>query len=161
MYFRVDWPILYFRIKFDIVFLLFCCLSSFGLRWNVTSDESGITSLLITTNTEKSRSHLETTVNNNNFDEVVDDITNCIIKAGQEAIPNKIVTVRPTDYHWITSHIRKLIRKRKRTYRKYKQTNYIDLWAKYKRLRNIIISEIRWSKQEYFNQLKIVLTQNK
>ncbi|MEW8545561.1 MAG: reverse transcriptase family protein [Candidatus Thiodiazotropha sp.] len=89
-----------------------------------------------------------------NVDDVVQSITEDLYNTGLECIPNKVVTIRPSDHPWITTKIRKLIRKRKRTYRNYKKTNYITLWERYKKLRNLVVKEIRTSKSEYFEKLE-------
>ena len=70
-----------------------------------------------------------------------------------ECIPNKTVTIRPSDPSWITTAIRKLIRKRKRAYQKAKQTDTPRLWNKFKKRRNKVIESIRQSKQQYLDQL--------
>ena len=73
-------------------------------------------------------------------------INQTILDAGEKAIPNKIITIRTNSHPWISCNIRRLIRKRKRAYRKYKQTSNVHYWQKYKQLRNICIREIRDSK---------------
>ena len=88
-----------------------------------------------------------------NIDQNVKDMTDAITKAAEDSIPNKTVTIRPNDPPWITSHIRLLIRKRKLTYRKFKKSKQNHHWTKYKTLRNTVISELRKSKQEYFEKL--------
>ena len=62
-------------------------------------------------------------------------------------IPNKVVTIRPSDPSWMTSCIRKLIRKRKRAYRKAKKMNAPNDRIIFKRLRNETTSMIRDSKK--------------
>ena len=62
-------------------------------------------------------------------------------------IPNKIITVCQSDIPWLTNEIKKMIRKRKRLYNKYKITKNIIDFENYKHIRNKIISEIRKSKQ--------------
>ena len=49
--------------------------------------------------------------------------------------------------------IRKLIRKRKRLYRRAKRTNNHYQWLKFKRTRNLVINEIRKSKDTYYEKL--------
>lgn len=88
------------------------------------------------------------------FDSDVKHFTEAILKAGEQSIPNKIVTIRPFEHPWITSRIKNLIRQRKRTYRKFKKTNNMRYWEKYKRLRNIVVNAIRVGKQEYFDKLE-------
>ena len=80
-------------------------------------------------------------------------ITDTIIRAADESIPNKIVTIKPDDHPWITCHIKNLIRKRKRTYRQFKKTNNMHFWTKYKQLRNKTNNAIRKSKKDYFDNL--------
>ena len=48
--------------------------------------------------------------------------TNKVLSLAKECIPNKYVTIRPSDPHWITSTIKRYIRKR-RTFREAKQTS--------------------------------------
>ncbi len=45
-----------------------------------------------------------------------------IKSAASESIPNKVALIRPADQTWINGYIRKLIRKRKRLYRKAKRS---------------------------------------
>ena len=68
-----------------------------------------------------SRSDLIMDLTLNYINEVVQNITEEIHNASLEAIPNKVVTIWPSDRPWITTKIRKSIRKRKRTFRKYKK----------------------------------------
>ena len=72
--------------------------------------------------------------------------------AAEQAIPNKIAIIRPTEHPWITCHIRNLIRKHKRTYRKFKRTSNANLWGKYEIIRNKIVSLIRKSRNDYFGK---------
>ena len=81
-----------------------------------------------------------------------------IADASERAIPHKIVTIRPKAHPWFTSTIKKLIRKRKRAYKKYKRTSILHYWAKYKRLRNICVKEIRESKKSYYENLERLLS---
>ena len=89
-----------------------------------------------------------------NIDSNVMLINQTILDAGEKAIPNKIITIRTNSHPWINCNIRRLIRKRKRAYRKYKQTSNVYYWQKYKQLRNICIREIRDSKTNYFDKLE-------
>ena len=86
------------------------------------------------------------TETNNNIDVNVEFISKVIVDASERAISHKIVTIRPKDHPWVTSTIRKLIRKWKRACKKYKRTSILHYWAKYKRLRNICVKEIQESK---------------
>ena len=75
------------------------------------------------------------------------------MQAADKSIPNKIVTIKPSDHPWITCHIKNMIRKRKRTFRQFKKTNINHYWLKYKTIRNNVVKEIRQSKQQYFDKL--------
>ena len=70
-----------------------------------------------------------------------------ILKISKDCIPNKIVTIRPSDPPWMSTSIKRYIRKRKRAYRPAKQTNSMNDLITFKRLRNITISMIRESKK--------------
>ena len=56
-----------------------------------------------------------------NIDQNIQVISDTLIKAAEESIPNKIVTIKPDDHPWNTCYIKNLIRKR--TYRQFKKTN--------------------------------------
>lgn len=81
------------------------------------------------------------------------NLTDCISSITESCIPNKKVIIRPSDPPWITTAIKRQIRKRKRAYRKAKQTNLQNHWDKFKRLRNKVVSMIRESKKSYFVSL--------
>ena len=67
----------------------------------------------------------------------------------EECIPSQIVTIRPKDKPWMTSEIRKLIRKRNRLHKIYKRTKTPQTERKYKDMRNCVVSKIRETKQNY------------
>ena len=50
------------------------------------------------------------------------NVTNHIISIFKKHIPNKEIIVRQSDPEWLTSKLKKLMRKRKRLYDKYKRT---------------------------------------
>ena len=93
-----------------------------------------------------------------NIDHNVQVLNDTLIKAAEESIPNKMVLIKPDDHPWITCHVKKLIRKRKRTYRQYKKTNDVYFWTKYKQLRNKTNNTIRKSKKDYFEKLDKLLS---
>ena len=70
-----------------------------------------------------------------------------LLHLAEDSIPNKVITIRPTDPPWITTQIKRLIRKRKRAYRNAKRTQNPSDWYKFKQYRNKVISAIRESKQ--------------
>ena len=80
-------------------------------------------------------------------------ITNRIKEISNEYIPNKIIKVKLSNLPWITTNIKKLIRKRKRLFRKARQSNDLLIWQKFQRLRNKTTSMIRLSKQNHIEAL--------
>ena len=72
-----------------------------------------------------------------------------ILELSKDCNPNKIVTIRPSD-PWMTSSIKRYIRKRKRAYHRAKQTNVMNDWNTFRRLRNKTISMIRESKKALY-----------
>ncbi|MCG8113671.1 MAG: reverse transcriptase domain-containing protein [Candidatus Thiodiazotropha taylori] len=93
-----------------------------------------------------------------NIDHNVQVLTETTFRAAEESIPNKTVTIKPECHPWITCGIKNLIRKRKRTYRKFKKTNNLYLWTKYKQIRNKTNSAVRKSKKDYFDNLDHLLS---
>ena len=76
----------------------------------------------------------------NNVDHCAELITESIINAAKHSIPNKTVTVRPSEPQWINSHIKREIRKRKRLFRKAKRKNTSTVWTKFKEKRNEVLN---------------------
>ena len=104
------------------------------------------------------RNIYEKTQLTSNIDQNIKDITEAIMQAADKSIPNKIVTIKPSDHPWITCHIKNMIRKRKRTFRQFKKTNINHYWLKYKTIPNNVVKEIRQSKQQYFDKLDQLLS---
>ena len=92
------------------------------------------------------------------LDTSVQIVADAIFDAAEKSIPNKIVNIRPNDYPWITCHIKSLIRKRRRVYNKFKKTNNLHFWNQFKVIRNNVIDLIRKSKQNYFDRLENVFS---
>lgn len=78
---------------------------------------------------------------------------NSIMGIAKESIPNKNITIHPSDPPWITSLIKRHIRKRKRAYRIAKNTGQASDWTKFKKLRNKVVSMIRNSKKTFYNKI--------
>ena len=83
------------------------------------------------------------------------------MSATETSIPNKIVTIRTNEPPWMNGRIRKMIRQRKRLYRKAKVTKYEHVWMKFREKINQIVSEIRKSKKNYFESLTKKLSEKK
>ena len=88
-----------------------------------------------------------------NIDTYATNISNSILAIASERIPNKSITVKPSDPPWITSGLERQIRKRRRAYRKAKATNQSHHWAKFKRLRNEVTTLIRHCKQQHTDKI--------
>ena len=80
-------------------------------------------------------------------------LTQTLINLSEQYIPNKNVTIRPQDLPWINNNIQKLIRKRNRFYRKYKNSKTVQNYSHFKEIRNKVTSLLRKSKQEYTESL--------
>ncbi|MCG8033360.1 MAG: reverse transcriptase family protein, partial [Candidatus Thiodiazotropha taylori] len=89
----------------------------------------------------------------NNINIYAQNITKEILTIAESCIPNKTVTIRPSDPPWITTAIKRYIRKRKRAYRRARLTNEDRHWTKFRHLRNTVTSMIRESKRSYKQSL--------
>lgn len=79
--------------------------------------------------------------------------TDQLLNMAKECIPNKTVRVRPHDLPWMNGSIRKIMRKRNRSYRKYKQNKTKNKYEAYKHLRNEVTKLLRQSKRNYLDSL--------
>ena len=84
-----------------------------------------------------------------NINTTADIITEHIITAAQESIPNKTVFIRPNEPEWINSNIKRQIRQRKRLFRRVKRINSQYAWYKFRRKRNEVTENIRQAKRNY------------
>ena len=80
-------------------------------------------------------------------------INSTILSLTKECIPNKSIRVRTSDQPWITTLLKRQVRKRKRLYRKAKQTNLERHWIKFRQLRNETNTMIRNSKQQFYDNI--------
>ena len=80
-------------------------------------------------------------------------LTQTLINLSEQYIPNKKVTIRPLDLPWINNNIRKLMRKRSRFYRKYKNSKTVKNYSKFKKKRNDVTALLRKSKQDSIETL--------
>ena len=97
---------------------------------------------------------------NNDIDIYASNITDKILELAKKNIPNKTVKIRQSDPTWLTSEIKKMIRKRKRLYNKFKRSKSHSDFEKYKQIRNKTIAEIRKSKQLETDKLAAKLRNN-
>jgi hypothetical protein len=61
----------------------------------------------------------------------VDIITNTILNIADNTIPNRFITVHKDSRPWITTSIKKFIRRKNIIHKKAKHTNSINHWEKY------------------------------
>ena len=75
-------------------------------------------------------------------------------------IPNKTIRVRNSDPSWLSNSIKRLMRKRKRLFDKYKKSKSLLDFENYKHVRNKITNEIRKSKKTEVDNLAKKLEDN-
>ena len=93
----------------------------------------------------------------NNVDTYSENITSTILSIAKECIPNRQITIRPSEPPWITTEIKRKIRKRKRAYRKAKSTGLEIDWQKFKKVRNSVVNTIRKCKKAFYDKLALKL----
>ncbi|MCG8113035.1 MAG: reverse transcriptase domain-containing protein [Candidatus Thiodiazotropha taylori] len=95
-----------------------------------------------------------------NIDIYADNILSTILNLAKECIPFKKIKIRPADPPWLSSILKRKIRKRKRAYRKAKRTDHQQHWANFKNLRNEVTDLIRKSKQSFYDKIADKLKSN-
>ena len=93
------------------------------------------------------------TLKNNNIDIYAENVTEKITSLTDKHILNKTINFCKTDPPWLTTNIKKLLRKKKRLYDKQKKSNNPTHWDAHKHFRNHVTSEIRKSKQYQIDKL--------
>ena len=86
---------------------------------------------------------------NNDINTYCENLIEHLQSITEMCIPNKVITIRPSDPPWITTLIKIHIRKLKRAYKRAKQTNLPIHWTKFSNLRNRVTQLIRESKQSF------------
>ena len=91
-----------------------------------------------------------------NVDLYAQNVNDRITHLVNKHISNKTVHVRKSDPSWLTTNIKRLMRKRKRYYDQYRRTkNQSDFnFNNYKHIRNQVTSLIRKAKQQEIDNLK-------
>ncbi|KAH3890067.1 hypothetical protein DPMN_014136 [Dreissena polymorpha] len=100
------------------------------------------------------------TISSLDTDTYCTNITDTIIRNAKLCIPNRVIKIKPRNAPWLNTHIRRMIRKRKRAYRiaKTKKSDYH--WSKFRTIRNQTISFIRQAKNQYYDSLSDKLKEN-
>ena len=75
-------------------------------------------------------------------------------------IPNKTIRVRNSDPSWLSNSIKRLMRKRKQLFDKYKKSKSLLDIENYKHVRNKVTNEIRKSKKAEVDNLAKKLEDN-
>ena len=101
---------------------------------------------------EKASSFNWNTCHDNDIDVYANNLNAAITDFASECISNRVIRIKPSDSPWITSTLKRFIRKRKRAYRKAKRTNLESNWKKFRKLRNRTITMIRDSKQSFYDK---------
>ncbi|KAK3105973.1 hypothetical protein FSP39_009903, partial [Pinctada imbricata] len=89
----------------------------------------------------------------NSVDENVGIFTEKFMSVASENIPNIMITIRESDLPWISSEIKRVIRKRNRTRKMAKKSNNPTHWQLFRKLRNECVSLLRSAKDKYFENL--------
>ena len=98
------------------------------------------------------------TLKSENINTYAENITKRITTLSNKHVPNRLINARKTYPTWLTTHVKKLIRKKKRLYDKYKKSNNINHFETYKQFKNLVTREIRKSKKEVLNKLTVNLS---
>ena len=93
------------------------------------------------------------TLQNEDIDLYANNIHNAVIEIASECIPNKEIKVKATDPPWITSSLKRHIRKRKRAYKRAKRSGSEREWRNFKHIRNTVVHMIREAKQSFHDKL--------
>ena len=98
------------------------------------------------------------TIKSEDINTYAENFTDKLMEFCSLAIPNKMVTIRPSAPPWLNSHIRRAIRKRKRAHKFAKRLNNEESWRKYRGLRNESIKLLRTAKHDFKSNLASKLT---
>ena len=97
---------------------------------------------------------------NNDTNSYANNITEHIIKVSEKFIPNEIIKVRQSDPNCLMNSIKKMRRKRKRLYDKYKRTKTVTDFENYKQYRNQVTNAVRKSKKILTDKIAEKLNSN-
>ena len=96
----------------------------------------------------------------NDIDIYASNITNRISELANKHIPNKKVKIRQSDPSWLTNEAKKIIRKCKRLFKKFKRTKNITDYDNYTHFRNKTTTGIRKLEQQITDKLAAKLCNN-
>ena len=82
------------------------------------------------------------TLKSKNINTYAENITDSVTTLANKHIHIRVINARKTDPAWLTTHVKKLIKK-KRLYDKYKKSNNINHFETYKQFKNLVTKGIR------------------
>lgn len=85
------------------------------------------------------------------------EITTALLNLCRRFIPNRKVTIKPSEPQWVKVGIKRFILNRKRIYRKALKTSNLSNMMKFKSLLNHIVKHIKRAKQHFENTVKQLL----
>ena len=88
----------------------------------------------------------DTILSKNDINDIVSEITETILNVAEKNIPRKTVKIRSQDPPWMTSNIKKLIRRRKRFHKKAKIKDTTESWERFRKARNECVNTIKLAK---------------
>lgn len=97
---------------------------------------------------------------NDNINIHSSNISNRIVSLADKYIPNKQITIRTSDPPWLNCNICKMIRKRRRLYKKAKQSKNIDVMNAFRHYRNEVTKTTRLAKKSHIDELSHKLKTN-
>lgn len=99
-------------------------------------------------------------ITNRDLDEAVDLLSTAVLRAADKYIPSKTIKIR-NDKPWLTSELRREMRKRDRLFKQARSTDHAQAWDRWRSQRNLVTGLNRRLKREHL-KLKInVLIENK
>ena len=102
---------------------------------------------------EKASTFDWTSLQSDDIDIYATNLNTAITSIASECIPNKHVRIRPLDPPWLSSTLKRQIRKRKRAYKRAKLTNLDVHWKSFKKIRNQVTNMIRGPKQSHNDKI--------
>jgi hypothetical protein len=86
-------------------------------------------------------------------DSITCSITQTITDIANDTIPNIIISIRKDNPPWLTTAMKKQIRRKKRIHKRAKQTNLEGHWLTFRKARNICNKLILNAKTKYYSSI--------
>ena len=85
------------------------------------------------------------------IDFITCSIRQTITDIANDTIPNRIISIRKDNPPWLTTAIKKQIRRKNRIHKRAKKTNLEGHWLKFRKARNICSKLILNAKTKYYS----------